>query len=154
MKFSKYYFSAGNPKTINSSKSLEWKNQKFFSMDNNFNDGDRFPHPRTSVIVRKSPEEALNVQSRSHQWSSNPYYAQGTMPQQGPQGSMLAPPVANFPSNRFPPAFQRACKSVFCLARKWVHGWSLGDGCIRTDSTKMKLFVVVQTKFLNVKSII
>lgn len=73
-------------------------------MDNNFNDGDRFPHPRTSVIVRKSPEEALNVQSRSHQWSSNPYYAQGTMPQQGPQGSMLAPPVANFPSNRFPPA--------------------------------------------------
>lgn len=73
-------------------------------MDNNFNDGDRFLHSRTSVIVRKSPEEVLNVQSRSHQWSSNPYYAQGTMPQQGPQGSMLAPPVANFPSGRFPPA--------------------------------------------------
>lgn len=71
-------------------------------MDNNFNNGDRFPHSRTSVIVRKSPDEALHVQSRSHQWSSNPYYTEGSVPPQGHQGGMLSPQVANFPS-RFPP---------------------------------------------------
>ena len=72
-------------------------------MDNNFDANHRFSHSRTSVIVRKSPDEALHVQSRSHQWNANPYYANGPMNAQGPQGGMLSPPLPNIPA-RFPAA--------------------------------------------------
>jgi len=70
-------------------------------MDNNFNSSDRYSHSRTSVIVRKSPDEALQVQSRSHQWSSNPYYANGPINTQSPNEEVLNPPMANF-TGRFP----------------------------------------------------
>jgi len=72
-------------------------------MENNYNNRDNFPQSRTSVIVRKSSEEAIHGQSRSQHWGVHPYYAQGPVQQQqGVQGTMLSPPVNNF-APRFPP---------------------------------------------------
>jgi len=71
-------------------------------MENSYNGRENFPQSRTSVIVRKSSEEALHGQSRSQQWGVHPYYAaQGPAPEQGLQGTMLSPPVNSF-ATRFP----------------------------------------------------
>eukprot|EP00092_Neocalanus_flemingeri_P011977 GFUD01012911.1.p1 GENE.GFUD01012911.1~~GFUD01012911.1.p1 ORF type:complete len:805 (+),score=136.26 GFUD01012911.1:396-2810(+) len=70
-------------------------------MDTNFNESHHVSHSRSSVIVRKSSDEGPNVQNRSHQWSSDPYYRNEQQNAQGPHRGIISPPSSNFPS-RFP----------------------------------------------------
>ena len=71
-------------------------------MEHHYNESDRFSNVRTSVIVRKSPDESRNRFGRSQQWNPPQQYAGGgSHSQQHTHGNILSPPIDNF-TQRFP----------------------------------------------------
>jgi len=71
-------------------------------MEHHYNESDRFSNVRTSVIVRKSPDESRNRFGRSQQWNPTQQYAGGgSHSQQHTHGNLLSPPIDNY-TQRFP----------------------------------------------------